>query len=337
MTAPALSYILAAAGSFDDVRTSLVYVRRQSLHSIIEVVLVVEARRNFTVDADEMRDFHSYQVITVDEVLSLGDANAVGIRHANAPIVVLGEDHAFPQAGWAQAILETYQHHPHLAAVGVRIVNGNPGSMLSWADFLMGYGVWMQPPAQGDVRALPGHNSSYRRDILLEFGDSLSQWMNVEITLHAELRARGYELYLQPNAITHHLNFSRFSSWVRASYFNGRVYAAARAARWSSLKRAAYFFGAALIPWVRIQRALAQLRYTKEWDTLMPRILPALGLIFIISASGEAMGYLFGARGSTTALKNLEFRRIQHVRAADVALWDIRYDDRMSQRSTLDQ
>jgi len=55
--------------------------------------------------------------------------------------------------------------------------NANPDSIVSWADFLIGYGPWAAPIARHEPEYLPGHNSSYnhgRRPFPQPAGTSLS-------------------------------------------------------------------------------------------------------------------------------------------------------------------
>jgi len=92
---------------------------------------------------------------------------------ARARIVAFGEDHCFPEPGWADALLEAHQG-PH-AVVAPVFLNANPGSTVSWCDFLIGYGAWMAPVAGGLRPFPPGHNSSYKRDELLAYGDRLEE------------------------------------------------------------------------------------------------------------------------------------------------------------------
>ncbi|MCL6546490.1 MAG: hypothetical protein K6T61_14805, partial [Bryobacteraceae bacterium] len=91
------------------------------------------------------------------------------MRAASAPLVVMTEDHSLPEPGWAAALLEA--HREHRAAVGPAIVNGNPESLLSWANVVIEYGEWLDPVQSRPVQHLPGHNTCYRRDVLLDYGE----------------------------------------------------------------------------------------------------------------------------------------------------------------------
>ncbi len=323
MTSPALSYILVAPYTFDDVRTTLEYVRRQSICDQIELILVTSASQPFIVDEPIVRDFHSVKIVPLPQITSIGMANAVGVQHASAPVTIFGEDHAFPQPGWAQAILDAYDTDTDYAAVGPRVLNGNPGSLLSWADFLLGYGKWMNPSARGEIDMLPGHNSSYRREVLLTYGDRLAAFLESEAVLHDDLRVHGHRLYLQADATIRHVNYSRFSAWITASFYNGQVYAGTRSKNWSLAKRIVYTLGAVLIPFIRYKRCIDEIRLAPEVTTLLTRLAPILFFDFIVSSTGEMVGYALGVGKGVEVLRRYEFLRNKYVRDADKPLWTI--------------
>src|SRR5205823_2114181 len=135
---------------------------------------------------------------------------------ASAPVVVFCEDHAFPEPGWAVALIDA--HRGPYAAVGPVIVNANPRSLISDADCLIGYGPWLHPSPGGEMSHLPGHNSSYKRASLLEYGDRLPSMLEAETVLHWDLRARGLRLYLEPRARLAHTNFAQAAVWTRVNW-----------------------------------------------------------------------------------------------------------------------
>ena len=94
------------------------------------------------------------------------EARARGVRAARAPIVAFTEDHSFPQPGWAAALVAAFTGG--VSVVGPMVENANPGSAVSWANFLLEYGEWMPPGRPHGHAHLPGHNSAYRRAVLLE-------------------------------------------------------------------------------------------------------------------------------------------------------------------------
>jgi hypothetical protein len=76
------------------------------------------------------------------------------------------------------------------AAVGPVVCNANPATAVSWANMLLEYAPWTESAERGPVAHLPGHNSSYRRDLLLAYSENLELLMESESILHWTSRPR---------------------------------------------------------------------------------------------------------------------------------------------------
>ena len=73
--------------------------------------------------------------------------------------------------------------------------------------------------------------------------------MTADTIMHAEFRARGQELFLEPAARVDHLNVSRLRWALIERFESGRTFAGMRARGWSWPRRLAYALGSPLIPW----------------------------------------------------------------------------------------
>lgn len=310
-TLPAISVILATPDCYETIRKTISHLRAQSVSEQLELIIIAPSVAALNLVEDDMKDFFRYRVVEAGPIRSVGSANALGIRHATAPVVALAEDHSFPEPGWAQALIET-QRQPW-AAVGPVIRNANPASRLSCADMLIGYGPWMDPAPAGFVDYLPGHNSSYKREILLEYGQELERMMEAETVLHWDLRAKGHKLYLEPAAKIAHTNFALPGHFVAAHFYGGRVFATVRAqdGRWAWPRRLLFVCGSPLIPLVRLWRILRDISQSgRAGSRSALRVLPQLLLGLSMDGAGQMLGYLSGAREETTAkLMGLEFHR----------------------------
>jgi hypothetical protein len=315
---PELSVILVTPDRYDTVRRTVSWLGAQTVRDAIELVIVASSRDGLDLDERELEGFHGFQVVELDTVRSVAAGNAAGVRAASAPVVVFAEDHSYPEPGWAEALIAA--HREQWAAVGPVVANANPRSAVSWADFLPGYGPWLDPTPSGAVSYLPGHNSSYKRDLLLGLGADLDPMLNAESVLHWELRARGHRLYLESEAKTRHFNFSRLSVYLRATFLHARTFAAerARGGRWGPLRRLAYAGAWPLIPLVRVRRVFRDLRRAREHG-VFPRVLPPVALGLTVSALGEATGYLLGPGDAPEKVSAYEFHRDRHVTRLDRA------------------
>jgi hypothetical protein len=317
---PAMSVVLATPGDFTTIATTVQYLRRQSIAGRLELVVVARTPDALSTDEGAFRDFWGYQVVGVGPFILPGRANAAGVRAARGAVVAFAEDHCFPEPGWAEALLECHADDG-IAAVGPVFRNANPRTLVSWCDFVIGYGPWIDPTTAGDQPFLAGHNSSYRRSVLLELDNHLEELLEAETVLHLELRNRGYRLVVAPRARTAHVNFARLGSWLPAHYHCGRVFAARRARDWGPVRRAFYAGASPLIPVVRLVRALRHLRGSERPRPSVPRLLPLLGLGLAVDGLGQLLGYLAGAGVSSRQLARFEFRRVDHVPEADRQLW----------------
>ncbi len=282
----------------------------------MEVVIVAPSEDGLNLNNSKLIDSLRIKVVEVNNIKSIAQGNAAGIRQATAPIVVLAEDHSYPDPTWAEALIRTHQK-PY-ASVGPVVRNANPDSVISWADFLIGYGPWLDPAPPGLATHLPGHNSSYKRELLLEYEDKLESMLEAEIVLHWDLRARGYQIYLEPLAKTSHNNFSLLSTWIRVQFLAGRVFASVRSTKWALIKRLIFVFGAPLIPAIRFWRAVSEMHKPGRLKNLgfstRLGILTALALGLILDGLGQFAGYAFGAGDAKDKLSNFECHRYRHVK-----------------------
>jgi GT2 family glycosyltransferase len=311
---PALSVILATPGDFGAIRKTLSHLAAQTALSEMELVLVASTRAALSADENVLSLFPRYQIVEVGDFGPLGAANAAGVRAASAAVVALAEDHCFPDPDWAEHLIRA--HQGPWAAIGPGVRNANPSTVVSWADMFIGYGPWLEPVDQRDVDFLPGHNSSYKRALLLTFGDRLDDLLNVETVLHWELRAQGHRLRLEPRARVAHTNFSLWSSWLPVSYLNGRAFATERRKGMSVLTRVLYVMGGPLIPFVRAVRTARSAR-TAELRGHFIRCLPAMLVALAADALGQVTGYALGGGESGGRLSRYECYRVRHVTARD--------------------
>lgn len=310
MNGPALSVVLAAPGSWASIELTLRYLRAQTVWDAIEVILVGPSHEG----APLMEGCWGQQVLEMSAG-SIGHANALGIVAARAEIVALAEDHCFPDRDWASALIAAHKNRH--AVVGPVVRNANPATAISWCDFVIGYGFWMEPCEGGARPFLPGHNSCYRKSVLLEYGDRLPSMMESETVLHFDLSARGHSLYMEPKALVAHTNFALVRSWFPIQYFAGRVFGAARAAAWPSPKRFIYGAASPLIPLVRMARCLRELRRPGRPAQLIPRLFFPLLAGLALDGLGQMMGYLFGAGSAAQRVAFYEFNRFDHVPLSD--------------------
>jgi hypothetical protein len=314
-SSPQMSVVIVTPDSYETIRKTVEHLRAQTVKDRLEIVIVAPSAEQATPAGTELDDFARFRIVAVGVIESIAQAHAAGIRQASAPVIVLSEDHSFPEPGWAEALIEG--HRQPWAAVGPVVRNANPDSLVSWADFLLGYATWLDPAPAGEISQLPGHNSSYKRAILLEYKDELEAMMEAECVLHWDLRAKGHRLYLEAAAKTAHLNFAQVGPWIPYLVHAARVFAAARARQWPVLKRLLYVAGAPMIPLVRLWRIRSEIRRPGRPSGVWPRVLPALVLGLTLDAVGQMIGYAAGAGNAGRKLSYFEFHRDRYLVTRD--------------------
>jgi hypothetical protein len=307
--APSLSVALITVDTFESVRKTVAHLAAQTVASEIELVLCAPTQKELALDTTAVAGLHSVQIIETGSLSAVGPIRAQAARTATAAVVAYGEDHCYPDPGWAEALLRAHQE-PH-AAVGPAMRNANPETLVSWADLIQEYGPWMAPGRRGVVPLLQGHNSSYKRDVLLSYGPRLDTLMESETVLFWDLRSRGHTLFFEPDATAAHVNFSRWRVWLRVLWHLGRVFAHTRALEWPRMKRVAFALASPLIPGVRLARLMSSTRRNQVPASLMVRTLPMLMLGLIVDAVAQAAGSAFGPGSSIPKLTAMEFRRVQ--------------------------
>jgi hypothetical protein len=310
---PALSVLIATPDSFEALRTTITELTKQTARDQLEIVILAASREQLRLDESLLKDFHSYQVIEVGPFRSIAKPRAAGVLAARAPVVAFAEDHAYPATGWAAALIEAHRHA--WAAVGPVIINANPQTKISWVDIFLCYGPFIAPAQSGVVPTLPGDNSAYKRALLLEYGDRLEAMLEDEAALQCDLRARGYQLYLEANAQTRHLNFTGMSAWLSLRYHGGRMYGASRVEQnhWSLLKRLLYIAVSPLFPLMQAWPLLRDIRRAGRQRELLPGSVPEIAAALVAGVVGEVAGYACGRGTSLEKLTRLRFHRDKHA------------------------
>ena len=313
--APWLSVVFITTYDYASLRRVVSHMRRQSISDRMEVVIVGVSRDRLKVDEHELTGFAGYQIIEFGKIVRTSEARAAGIRAARAPVFALAEDHCFPGPGWAAALVE--RHRENWSAVGPVFHNANPNSAMSWTNFLLEYGEWGAPIDGGEPRHLPGHNSSYKRDAVLAFGDELSDRLDSESSMQWEMVRRGHRLYLEPRAQAHHLNPSRLDFSLGLRFKAGRLFAGGRRRDWGWGRRIAFAAAWPLIGLVRLKRTLGIYRRIGGEGPSLARMAPLLVVCVTIDALGEFVGYLLGPGNVAANLADAEFLRERYLNGSD--------------------
>jgi hypothetical protein len=268
-------------------------LRAQSVRDAIELVVVrwPDARRDFPSFVHD--GFATVRVLDMAPGTPLPNGRAAGARAATTPLVFFAETHAFPCPGWAEAVLEATRSGSW-QLVSSSFENGNPYGAVSWAGFILDYGVFSADLPEGEIDSAPIHKAVFRRDDLLAFGERLPAVLSAGDELPLALRAQGRRAYFAPRARISHLNPRRLALWLRGRALIGYLIGANRAERWSGARRALYLVLAPLIGPVLVWRIVPAVRHAARNHALPRGLWPAIVLGAFARAAGEAVAYAFG-------------------------------------------
>lgn len=224
----------------------------------------------------------------------LDRAKARAVTSSAAPTLAYVEDHAAPDAGWAEALIDAFERRPR-AAIGYAFRNANPRRWMSRAGYIADYLTWAEPLGNRLPRRLPCNNCAYDREILLARGDRLETLIGSDVVLQEDLRAEGHELGIEPRAVVYHENNESFRSLMRANFHHCRLIAGRRvSARGLGLvSRLAHAVGALLlVPPLKLGRDLVAVHDRPRLWLPFLEALPIVLAVHVWASVGEAIGYV---------------------------------------------
>ena len=248
------------------------------------------------------------------ETTTMAEARAAGVRLARAPLVGFLDEHSCAMAGWAEALVKA--HAGPWAGVGGEIYNLS--SALGFADpiYLMGHGPWVPPAPKGEIQLLASHDTCYKRDVLLSYGDQLAELLMTEPVLMWKLRADGHKLLCEPEVKSLHGYTVNPLTWVAFFAWNRCFgYARAKVFGWSWARRLLHALLSPVIPWGRVIRLFVYL--VRRHPARLPTFLVGWPVILVAQYSaslGEGVGAVFG-KGNADVLFTQTHLRGLRVRA----------------------
>ncbi len=262
-------------------------------------------------------DHPSVQIVRLAPDVPTGRTRAEGVRQARAPIVAFLEEHCIALAGWAEALVSAFDG-PWAAVCG-EFHNGNARVGISDAAALANHASFMAPADRRESELLAGHNSTYKREVLLEYGERLETLIRSETVLHWKLGEDGHRLFVEPDVKIVHYSETTLSSHLAGLYAWNRCFGHTRAEvfSWPVWKRALYVFSIPLSPWARLARLFVLIvkRYPGQLGSFF-RSFPTMLIGQTYFAIGRAVGVLFGIGNAEPRIMDLELNERRPEKAS---------------------
>ncbi len=288
--APRLTVVIASRTGLRESRPILEHLRGQTIAASLEVIVVAPVGVVSPAALNEFDGFESIQVVEVDRAESRGVAAAHGLLRARARYAGPCENHAFPAADALELLISDRDDRD--AAVAPAVRTANPETRRSLTMYFAAYGHAAVPADPSPRETLPYHNGIFRADLLRDLGDRLPELMRDEGLLHAELRRQGWTLRIRPDAVTWHVNESRWSRAVTDAFILGAKFGTARGAVSSWTRRVGYALAVPLIAALRLRVLVQAARRAEDTKDQVLGLVPMLILNASVGALGEAWGGL---------------------------------------------
>jgi Glycosyl transferase family 2 len=240
---------------------------------------------------------------------SLGQIRAEAVRLARGVYVSSLEEHCVALPGWLNGMISRAQEGSW-AGIGGEIHNLNPQVGMSEVFFIMHYPPgWRAPARFGVSNGIPGHNSAYKREALLQCGEELVDLLQTEALLWWKLQEKGGILGIDPAIKFKHRNEVKLAEIGPCYFHMHRMFGGERARtyQWPLWLRLLRILSLPLVPVVRLYRyiKMALNERPSELTTIL-RYAPIMLIAQSFTALGLGAGYIFGAGTSVQAMTNYE-------------------------------
>ncbi|MEO1583150.1 MAG: Gfo/Idh/MocA family oxidoreductase [Planctomycetota bacterium] len=320
---PAISVVLVTINTVRSLDKVMHHLRQQTIAPKTEILIVGPNDEAFADLSDDDRGpLMRVTPVIAGEITDVDMSSALALAEAKAPYIAFLEDHAFPEPNWAETIVDAFDTFG-TAGIGTAIENGNPCTVLSWANMLMSYGEWVAAQHAGPTLSVSRHNVAFKADVLRrEYGEGLPHMMGRDGGLLGDLVARGHGYAIDPATHVRHLNPSTWSSTLELRIGSGRLFASSRMKRerWSNAKRWLYILGAPAIPFIRyrlLREALIGPGSDARRKRIGDKVVAALIVGCTLDGIGQLLGHAFGPGTVKEKLAFFEMGRARHLVKAE--------------------
>jgi hypothetical protein len=286
---PELSVLIPFVNDPSDLAACLGALAQERERASLEV-LVVERHGGQTRDW-VAREYPWVELLSAPPGTPIPALRALGFDAARAPSVAVIEDHVIVPAGWTRQLLEARARGERV--IGGSVENAATDTLVDWASFLCEYHHMIPPIAEGPVPGLPGNNTVYDRELLVQYRDVIAEgrW---EDRLHQAIRDGGVELYSRPEIVVGHAMHYTVGLYTSQRYLYSRAYAGSRFRGASLARRIGTGLAAFALPPMIFWRVVTTVWRKHRHRNELVRSLPLLGWFTLAWAAGEIVGYWFG-------------------------------------------
>ena len=283
---PLVSVVVPCYNGSRTIREALGSLTAQDITSPYEVI-VVDSSSDGT-DKIIREEFPAVDLVHREVKTLVGAARNLGLQRACGDIVAFFDADCVADPGWLRYLANA--HGIDVAAVGGSVANGNPGSLVGWASFLMEFSRLAPSSPRRLVSDIVGCNSSYKRWVFKRYGlYHEGDYGAEDVLFNRWLILAGERLLFEPRALIHHQNREGLGDFLRhmrhvgegmgmVRLLDGMPHAYLASSLW--LAAAAFPYRVGRIAW----RALR--RHPRDaWR--LPLVMPLVAAGFLAFSLGE--------------------------------------------------
>lgn len=283
---PRFTVALAAIDDYATIEQAHLCLEAQTIHPELEIQFICRSIELLALPPGFRERYPDIVIIEGGEGLLLNEAREIGIQKANAPYVLILEDHCLPYPDCLEHMLHRLEEG--WSAVGPGFVSGNQSSQLGIAANLLTYGEWMGYE-EGEKRDfIAGFNSAFPTELLKARGERLCEDMVTPSTLQQSLARDGKQFWFEAKAVMAHWESSTYGGVRQILVKNGRAMGLLRARAWSLPRKVLWTFASPLLMGYRFLRSANTWRRVGGCSF---RSLLHLAPLSVLWTLGEVQGY----------------------------------------------
>ena len=277
---------LAAIDDYSTIEQAHLCLEAQTVRAELEIQFICRNTVLLALPPGFQERYPDIVIIEGGEGLLLNEAREIGVHKANAPYVLILEDHCLPYPDCLEYMLHRLEEG--WSAVGPGFVSGNQSSQLGIAANFLTYGEWMGYEQGGTRNYIAGFNSAFPTRLLKARGEQLSEDMVTPSTLQQSLARDGNQFWFEAKAVMAHWESSTYGGVRQILMKNGRAMGMLRARAWSLTRKVLATLASPLLMGYRFLRGANTWRRVGGGSF---RTLFHLAPLTVLWTLGELQGY----------------------------------------------
>lgn len=301
---PKLSLILTPTDDWNVHDLTISSVENQVLTEGVEFILVCSSRKRL--DLPEQWSRLPYRIVETGYPCLVHELRAIGVREASGEYVALIEDHVHLSPDWTSQVLARLDEG--WAAVSGSVQPGNDKTPLTEAMFLLTYAQWYRRSGEQINAPLSGHNTAYRRELLLKL-DDLETAMACPVIMQSVFRRTGLPPLFTNEIKIRHWDPTTFRSSLHLLWALGKCLGTIRTEKWQAALRVAYSAAFPVVAAKHFSRGFLELLRLRKSGSADWNSLPWLIFWSALWGLAEAYGSLWPRSKYYDRLSELEVNR----------------------------